>query len=166
MTIPISIIPTAAISDGSTDSTDGTTLTSVFIGEDLTGGDMIITGTTRCITAITLRGTGTDGTRRITMDGTDGTDGVPLIITATPDLPEQQTIQPEAGIRPDAVLLAFPAIVALTTVRPALSETVITATDDQATTQTPDSDSAVSVAQTVPVRCHVRLHARSLHRRQ
>lgn len=166
MMIPISIIPTAAISDASTDSTDGTILTSVLIGEDLTGGDMIITGMTRCITAITLRGIGTDGTRRITMDGTDGTDGVPLIITATPDLPEQQIIQPEAGIRPDAALLAFPAIVALTTVRPVLSETVITATDDQAATQTPDSDSAVSVAQTVPVRCHVRLHARSLHRRQ
>ena len=155
MTIPISIIPTAAISDGSTDSTDGTTLTSVFIGEDLTGGDMIITGTTRCITAITLRGT-----------GTDGTDGVPLIITATPDLPEQQTIQPEAGIRPDAVLQVFPAIAALTATHQVLSETVITATGDRRATQTPDSDSAVSVAQTTPAQCRVRLHVRSLHRRQ
>ena len=166
MTIPISIIPTAAISDGSTDSTDGTILTSVFIGEDLTGGDMIITGTTRCITAITLRGTGTDGTRRITMDGTDGTDGVPLIITATPDLPEQQTIQPEAGIRPDAALQVFPVIAALTVAHQVLSETVITATGDRRATQTPDSDSAVSVAQTTPAQCRVRLHVRSLHRRQ
>ena len=163
MTIPISIIPTAAISDGSTDSTDGTILTSVFIGEDLTGGDMIITGTPRCITAITLRGTGTDGTRRII---TDGTDGVPLIITATPDLPEQQTIQPEAGIRPDAVLQVFPAIAALTVAHQVLSETVITATGDRRATQTPDSDSAVSVAQTTPAQCRVRLHVRSLHRRR
>lgn len=166
MTIPISIIPTAAISDGSTDSTDGTILTSVFIGEDLTGGDMIITGTTRCITAITLRGTGTDGTRRIITDGTDGMDGVPLIITATPDLPEQQTIQPEAGIRPDAALQVFPAIAALTAAHQVLSETVITATGDRRATQTPDSDSAVSVAQTTPAQCRVRLHVRSLHRRR
>lgn len=60
----------------------------------------------------------------------------------------------------------FPAIAALTATHQVLSETVITATGDRRATQTPDSDSAVSVAQTTPAQCRVRLHVRSLHRRR
>lgn len=107
MMIQISIMHTAVALDASTDSTDGMILTSAFIGEVRTGGDIIIIGTIHGSTDIIHRGTGMDGTHHIITDGTDGTVGGRHIITATPDRQVQQTILQEHGIRQaDAIVVS------------------------------------------------------------